>query len=67
MSGPGPSSAPPTEGVFETVVPPTLGGERVDRAVALLTGLPRSAVQEMVDEGRVAVDGRPSRCAAGPW
>jgi len=45
-------------GVFETVVPPTLGGERVDRAVALLTGLPRRAVAEMVSEGRVTVDGR---------
>jgi 23S rRNA pseudouridine1911/1915/1917 synthase len=43
--------------VFETVVPVTLGGERVDRAVALLTGLPRSAVTDMVNEGRVRVDG----------
>jgi 23S rRNA pseudouridine1911/1915/1917 synthase len=46
-----------TDGVFETVIPVTLGGERVDRAVALLMGLPRSAVTEMVSEGRVAVDG----------
>jgi 23S rRNA pseudouridine1911/1915/1917 synthase len=45
--------------VFETVVPVTLGGERVDKAVALLTGLPRSAVTDMVHEGRVAVDGVP--------
>jgi len=44
--------------VFETVVPPTLGGERVDRAVALLTGMPRSAVNELVSDGRVAVDGQ---------
>jgi 23S rRNA pseudouridine1911/1915/1917 synthase len=43
--------------VFETVVPVTLGGERVDRAVALLTGLPRSAVTDMVNDGRVVVDG----------
>jgi len=47
-----------SEGVFETVVPPTLGGERVDRAVALLTGMPRSAVNELVSDGRVAVDGQ---------
>jgi 23S rRNA pseudouridine1911/1915/1917 synthase len=47
-----------TGNVFETVVPATLGGERVDRAVALLTGLPRSAVSELVSDGRVAVDGR---------
>jgi 23S rRNA pseudouridine1911/1915/1917 synthase len=44
-------------GVFETVVPAPLGGERVDRAVALLTGLPRSAVTELVSQGRVSVDG----------
>jgi len=47
-----------TEGVFETVIPVTLEGERVDRAVALLTGLPRSAVAELVNAGRVAVDGQ---------
>jgi 23S rRNA pseudouridine1911/1915/1917 synthase len=47
-----------TGGVFETVVPATLGGERVDRAVALLTGLPRSTVAEMVHQGRVVVDGQ---------
>src|ERR1017187_8945103 len=51
------SDAAVTGGVFETVVPATLGGERVDRAVALLTGLPRSAGTEMVNEGRGAVDG----------
>jgi len=46
-----------TGGVFETVVPAPLGGERVDRAVALLTGLARGAVTELVNEGRVSVDG----------
>jgi 23S rRNA pseudouridine1911/1915/1917 synthase len=45
-------------GVFETLVPAPLDGERVDRAVALLTGLARSAVAELVSEGRVAVDGQ---------
>jgi 23S rRNA pseudouridine1911/1915/1917 synthase len=46
-----------TGGVFETVVPAPLGGERVDRAVALLTGLPRRAVTDLVSDGRVSVDG----------
>jgi 23S rRNA pseudouridine1911/1915/1917 synthase len=46
------------ESVFETVVPATLEGERVDRAVALLTGLPRSAVTGLVGDGRVSVDGQ---------
>jgi 23S rRNA pseudouridine1911/1915/1917 synthase len=49
---------PGTDVVFETVVPATLGGERVDRAVALLTGLPRRAVNGLVSDGRVSVDGR---------
>jgi 23S rRNA pseudouridine1911/1915/1917 synthase len=48
-----------TGSVFETVVPATLDGERVDRAVALLIGLPRSAVTGLVSEGRVTVDGQP--------
>ena len=41
------------------IVPETLGGERVDRAVALLTGWSRSEVREMVERGDVLVDGRP--------
>ncbi len=53
------SDAAVNGGVFETIVPATLAGERVDRAVALLTGLPRRAVAELVSEGRVAVDGEP--------
>jgi 23S rRNA pseudouridine1911/1915/1917 synthase len=40
------------------VVPAALDGERVDRAVALLTGWPRAAVQHLLDEGAVLVDGR---------
>ncbi|MEP6626163.1 MAG: RluA family pseudouridine synthase [Acidimicrobiia bacterium] len=51
------------------VVPETLGGERVDRAVALLTGWSRSAVREMVERGDVLVDGvavpRSARLQAG--
>ncbi len=41
------------------VVPETLAGERVDRAVALLTGWSRSAVREMVERGDVLVDDVP--------
>jgi 23S rRNA pseudouridine1911/1915/1917 synthase len=55
--------------VFETVVPAPLEGERVDRAVALLTGLARGAVSDLVRQGRVSVDGHTvdtrSRALAG--
>jgi 23S rRNA pseudouridine1911/1915/1917 synthase len=44
--------------VIETV-PRALAGERVDRVVALLTGLPRSQVAELVATGRVRVTGEP--------
>jgi len=39
-------------------VPASLGGERVDKAVALLSGLPRSQVNHLVEGGAVRVDGR---------
>jgi 23S rRNA pseudouridine1911/1915/1917 synthase len=39
-------------------VPATLAGERVDRAVALLTGWSRAEVQALIDDGAVRVDGR---------
>jgi len=39
------------------VVPAALAGERVDRAVALLTGWPRAAVQSLLDDGEILVDG----------
>jgi 23S rRNA pseudouridine1911/1915/1917 synthase len=38
-------------------VPPALEGERVDRAVALLTGWSRGDVQDLVQQGAVLVDG----------
>ena len=38
-------------------VPEALAGERLDRAVALLTGWTRSEVQELVQAGAVLVDG----------
>jgi 23S rRNA pseudouridine1911/1915/1917 synthase len=40
-------------------VPAALDGERVDRAIALITGLSRSDVGAMVAEGRVSIGGRP--------
>lgn len=44
---------------MNVVVPASLGGERVDKAVALLTGLPRSEVNQLVEAGAVRVGGRP--------
>jgi len=53
----------------EFEVPPALGGERVDRAVALLTGWSRAEVQRLVDAGAVLVAGvrvpKGRRLAAG--
>jgi 23S rRNA pseudouridine1911/1915/1917 synthase len=43
----------------EFAVPGSLEGERVDRAVALLTGWTRGEVQELVAQGAVLVDGSP--------
>lgn len=39
------------------VVPPALAGERVDRAVALLTGWSRAEVQLLIDDASVQVGG----------
>jgi 23S rRNA pseudouridine1911/1915/1917 synthase len=41
------------------VVPGALGGERVDKVVALLTGMARSEVAALVDAGGVRIGGRP--------
>jgi 23S rRNA pseudouridine1911/1915/1917 synthase len=43
----------------EWVIPAALDGERVDRAVALLTGYTRQAVADLVTAGRVRLSGRP--------
>lgn len=51
------------------IVPESLAGERVDRAVALLTGWSRAEVREMVERGDVLVDDlvvvRSARLTAG--
>lgn len=44
---------------MEAPVSAALDGERVDRAIALLTGLPRAEVAGLVEAGAVRVDGRP--------
>ncbi len=41
----------------QLVVPDALAGERLDRAVALLTGWTRREVQDLVEAGSVLVDG----------
>ena len=40
-------------------VPPALDGERVDRVVSLVTGLPRAEAAELVDRGDVQINGSP--------
>ncbi len=44
---------------MKTSIPPALSGERVDRAVALLGGLTRAEVAELVRTGRVRLSGAP--------
>jgi 23S rRNA pseudouridine1911/1915/1917 synthase len=52
-------------------VPAALTGERFDRVVALLTGLARSRVAELVDAGQATLDGsvvaRSARVEEGQW
>jgi 23S rRNA pseudouridine1911/1915/1917 synthase len=44
--------------VSELPVPPALAGERLDRALALLTGWSRAEVTRLIDDGAVLVGGR---------
>jgi len=46
------------------VVPAALEGERVDRAVAILADLSRSAVATLIGDGAVRLDGIPARSAS---
>jgi 23S rRNA pseudouridine1911/1915/1917 synthase len=43
---------------MKELVPAALAGERVDRVVAMLTGLPRAEVASLVDAGAVRLRGR---------
>jgi 23S rRNA pseudouridine1911/1915/1917 synthase len=64
---PGARASAPVEGELE--VPPALAGERVDRALATLTGWTRSEISRLCDAGEVLVVGQPvaksRRLAAG--
>jgi 23S rRNA pseudouridine1911/1915/1917 synthase len=40
-------------------IPAALEGDRVDRALSFITGWPRAAVQQLVEDGAVLVDGQP--------
>lgn len=42
---------------FESALPESLDGERLDRVVAMLCDLPRKTAAELVDAGEVRVDG----------
>lgn len=48
----------------EETVPAAFDGDRVDRLVAAITALSRSAVKTLIDEGRVSIDGRPVKTAS---
>jgi 23S rRNA pseudouridine1911/1915/1917 synthase len=48
-----------SEGPQDLEVPPLLDGMRVDRVVAMLTGVSRSMAAELVAAGNVTIDGRP--------
>jgi 23S rRNA pseudouridine1911/1915/1917 synthase len=45
---------------MRATVPPALAGERLDRVVAMLTGVSRARAAALVAAGEVAVDGRPA-------
>ena len=60
---PGPGPDPVTH--ITEVVPEAMAGERVDRIVAMVTGLSRAEVAELVDAGAVVVQGVPVTARSG--
>jgi 23S rRNA pseudouridine1911/1915/1917 synthase len=50
----------------DVLVPLVLSGERVDKAVSLVTGVSRSTAAELLAQGRVRVDGNPVRVRSRP-
>ena len=60
--GPGPteppSSSPPVPAAVDVTVPASLAGSRLDAAAALLSGLSRHVVADLVAAGGVRLDGR---------
>ncbi len=56
-AGSGPPAVASSD-VLSELVPGALEGERIDRAVALVTGMTRAEVALLVDGGAISVDGR---------
>ena len=50
--------------LVEEVLPEAFHGDRVDRVVAAITGLSRSAAKELLENGRVRIDGVPVSSAS---
>ncbi|HUY63178.1 MAG TPA: RluA family pseudouridine synthase [Acidimicrobiales bacterium] len=48
----------PDTPALDVEMPAALDGERVDRALSIITGLPRRVVADMVSAGQVTIDGR---------
>lgn len=46
---------------MKEAVPTSLEGERVDRAVSVMTGLSRVVVARMVERGAIRIDGKPAK------
>jgi len=43
---------------MDEVIPAALAGQRVDRVVAMITGISRAEVAALVEQGKVSVDDR---------
>lgn len=66
-----PSDRAPEAGGAQTIdldvqVPPALDGQRVDRALSMLSGVSRRAAAEAVDSGSVTLEGKPVRTRSTP-
>ena len=57
MSPPGGDVVADEGGELDVEVPHSLDGQRIDRSIAMVTGLPRALVADLVAEGRARVDG----------
>jgi len=53
-------------GVLRYLAGPDVANQRLDRGLALLSGLSRRQVRQLVEQGAVWVDGRPCRVASRP-
>jgi 23S rRNA pseudouridine1911/1915/1917 synthase len=61
VEGPPPRALDPEAEVLHFRVGEDESGERLDRVLAALAGVPRSRAQRWIDEGCVRLDGRPAR------